>query len=149
MSNSNEQSLDQNQEKQLLEQYASVSGRKILSGQSDLSPKDHAMSEMISWCRRQGHIVVLHDGKILTNRPGSRLVQNCKIVMLNQGLEPGDVYPATQSLINILLENAEDPALLAEKKSLDEVSIQQKRLRMLVKEALEVGASDIQNGCQS
>src|SRR3984957_508247 len=95
------------QEQQALEQYASVVQRKILSSESDLTPKDPALPEMLDWCRQQKDIIVLQSGTILSSSPASRLVQNCKIVMHNKGLVPGLVFPATSGLIRILLENAE------------------------------------------
>lgn len=136
-------------EQQLLEQYAAIVQRKILSSQADLNIKDRAMPEMLSWCRQHPSIVVLQSGSILSSEPASRLVQNCKIVMHNKGLVPGMVFPATSSLIRILLENAEEIAhheqqkLNMAKSSGVEVSSQQQRLRILVKGALDVDATDI------
>ena len=99
------------QEQQILEQYANLAQRKILSSQADLSPKDHAMPEMLAWCREQQNIVVLQSCTILTSEPSSRLVQNCKIVMHNKGLVPGLIFPATSALIKVVLENAEERRL--------------------------------------
>ncbi len=131
-------------EQQILEQYASISQRKVLSSQADLSPKDHAMPEMLAWCRQQKSIVVLQSGTILTSDPTSRLVQNCKIVMHNKGLVPGLVFPATSALIRILLENAEERNHQdGDNDNIVEVSTQQQRLRLLVKGALDVEATDI------
>ena len=129
------------QEERQLKEYASLANSKILDSQSDLDPKDRAMPDMLAWCRQQAPIVVLQSGTILCSDPSSRLVQNCKIVMLKKGLEPKSVYPATSELIAMLLENAEisddiDPHEEA-------VSAQQQRLRRLVNEALSVEASDI------
>lgn len=130
------------QEYKFLKQYASVTNSKILENQADLNPKDRATPEMLQWCREQKRIVVLQSGTILTSHPNSRLVQNCKIVMINKGLIPGQVYPASSNLIRILLENAED---FSEKKTIvaSPVSSQQQRLRLLIKEALALEASDI------
>ncbi len=130
-------------EQQLLEQYASLASCKILSSQSDLSPKERAVPEMLAWCREQGEIVVLLSGAILTSNPGSRKVQNAKVVMQDKGLVPGLVYPATSSLIRLLLENAQEIHDPDARRGLDPVSTQQQRLRILVKEALNTGASDI------
>lgn len=129
-------------EYQQLEQYASATHSKILENQADLDPKDRAMPEMLAWCREQQHIVVLQSGNILTCYPTSRLLQNCRIVMTNRGLVPGAVYPASSALIRMLLENAEEKNL-TEEKNIASVSSQQQRLRLLVKEALELEASDI------
>lgn len=118
---------------------------KPLTSQADLQPTDRAMVEMHDWCQRQGDIVVLkRDNLILACEPHSRAVQNCKVVMLNKGIAPGRVLPASQELINMLLANIEvqqeishevlDPAA---------ISAQQQRLRLLVKEAIDTQASDI------
>jgi type II secretory ATPase GspE/PulE/Tfp pilus assembly ATPase PilB-like protein len=134
--------MEYSQEQKLLQQYAAIANSKVLSSQADLNPKDRALPEMISWCRRHATIVVLLDGTILCSNPASRIVQNCKIVMQNKGLIPGAVYPATTSLITILLENAADPHAASTENPIV-VSTQQQRLRMLVKEALNAEASDI------
>jgi len=132
-------------EQQVLEQYASIAQRKVVSSQADLSPKDHAMPEMLDWCREKQKIVVLQSCTILTSEPASRLVQNCKIVMHEKGLVPGLVFPATSALIKILLENAEErrQQLEANPDNVVEVSTQQQRLRLLVKGALDMEATDI------
>jgi type II secretory ATPase GspE/PulE/Tfp pilus assembly ATPase PilB-like protein len=133
------------QEQQALEQYATIAQRKVLTSQADLSPKDIAMPEMLGWCREQGNIVVLQSCTILTSEPASRLVQNCKIVMQNKGLVPGLIFPAASALIKILLENAEERRvqLDASTEGVAEVSTQQQRLRLLVKGALDMEATDI------
>ena len=132
------------QEQQVLEQYATLSQRKILTSQADLSPKDHAMPEMLAWCREQQNIIVMQSCTILTSEPTSRLVQNCKIVMHNKGLVPGLVFPATSTLIKVLLENAEERRQHdATQENAMEVSTQQQRLRLLVKGALDMEATDI------
>lgn len=129
------------QEQQLLQEYATVANSKILASQADLNPKDRALPDMLEWCRQQKNIVVLQSGMILCSKPSSRTVQNCKIVMLNKGLIPGIVHPATSELVAILLANADE--VKKDKNILIKVSTQQQRLRMLVKEALAVEASDI------
>ncbi len=132
------------QEHQVLEQYAALAQRKIITSQADLSPKDHALAEMLAWCREQKNIVVLQSCTILTSEPTSRLVQNCKIVMHNKGLVPGLVFPATDTIIKALLENAEERVKQeAAQEGATEVSTQQQRLRLLVKGALDMEATDI------
>ena len=116
---------------------------KVLASQSDLTPKDRPLPEMVHWCRQQHSIVVLQNGVILCSDPASRQVQNCKIVMINKGLVPGSVYPATRSLIHMLLENAIDLEEQVRQEEGIEVSSQQQRLRILIKEALAIDASDI------
>lgn len=132
------------QEQQVLEQYAAIAQRKVLTSQADLGPKDHAMPELLAWCREHGNIVVLQSGTILSSEPTSRLVQNCRIVMHNKGLVPGLIFPATSALIQVLLENAEERRQNdVEQDHVVEVSTQQQRLRLLVKGALDVEATDI------
>lgn len=133
--------MEHQREEHLLQQYATLTNSKILVSQADLHPTDHAMPEMLPWCRRFDSIVVLQNGTILCDDPSSRIIQNCKIVMINKGLTPGDVLPATKSLITMLLDNAPEEFSV----NLDEhsVSKQQQRLRLLIKEALDLDASDI------
>jgi len=128
-------------EKKILEDYANVTKSKIFESQSDLNPKIKAMPAMLSWCREKTSIVVLQNGDILCSDPTSRLIQNCKSIMLNKGINPGQVHAATSTLIHILLENAEVETHKILSK--ENVSTQQQRLRMLVKEALEWQATDI------
>lgn len=130
-------------EDELLAHYATLANSQVLTSQMDLDPKDRAMPAMLAWCRRFGSLVVLTSGKILTNDPSSRLVQNCKIVMHNKNLVPGTVFPATSNLIAMLLANAEEDPAAGESTTILSVSTQQQRLRMLVKEALQTGATDI------
>src|SRR3990167_9062230 len=127
-------------EKRRVSAYASSTDQKIYSSQADLDPKDHADPKMLIWCRQKTSVVVMVSGVILTSKPASRVVQNCKIIMQEKGLAIGQVLPATPQLIQILLDNATTD--LAEE--IDKtVSIQQQRLRMLVKEALDLGVTDI------
>jgi len=135
--------MEQINEQERLSHYASATESKILTNQSDLDPKDHAMPSMLAWCRKQNNIVVLNSGIILSSEPDSRLVQNCKIVMLNKGLMPGDVFAASSNLIQLLLENAKDTAPLSLITAGTSVTSQQQRLRILIKEALSLDATDI------
>lgn len=128
-------------EMERLARYAAATGQKVIDSQADLNPKDRAMPEMLAWCKEQGHIVVLNSGMILTSIPTSRIVQNCKIVMVNKGLRPGAVRAATSSLIRLVVANVAEES--EEAVGEEQVSIQQQRLRMLVKEAVEADASDI------
>lgn len=127
---------------QTLSRYAATTKHQILSSQSDLGPSDTAYPELLDWCRRQQHVVVLRSGKILTSQPSSRAVQNCRIIMASHQLKPVGIFPATQALIQFLLENATtkcaDEVVVA-----SDVSEQQQRLRLLVKAALDIEASDI------
>lgn len=124
-----------------LKRFADATGTTILTSQADLDPKDRAMVEMHDWCQQQGIIVVLHSGNILTSQPDSRIVQNCKVVMINKGLKVGQVIAATPTLINLLLANVDVP----ENQNTGDAtfSVQQQRLRMLIKDALTARASDI------
>jgi type II secretory ATPase GspE/PulE/Tfp pilus assembly ATPase PilB-like protein len=115
----------------------------ILSSQSDLEPSDKPMLEMREWCERQGDVLVLKSGTILTRHLHSRSVQNCKTMLAQKHLKAGKVLEATQGLIDILLADAK-AALVAENlKNNAEVSSQQQRLRYLIREALASDVSDI------
>lgn len=133
--------MEYQQEHKLLEQYALVANRKILSNLSEINAEDKPLSVMLDWCRQHAHIVVLHSGIILSSRPSSRIVQNAKIVMQNKGIIPGAVYPATSELIQMLLNSADSEEY--QNAADTHVSTQQQRLRMLVKDALDLNASDI------
>lgn len=126
----------------LLKHYANVTHSKILENQSDIDPKDKALPAMLAWCRGQKSIVVLNNHNILCSNPLSRQVSNCKAVMLNKRLIPGKVWAADQSLIHILLENAEEE-IKQSIVTIDRINAQQQRLRTLVKEALALKATDI------
>lgn len=127
---------------QLVKYAETAKQEKVLTSQADLNPKLRPAPEMITWCRQQGNIIVLNDGSILSANPVSRTVQNCKIVMLHQGMRPERVLAAQSSLIKILLENAPDLSEV-QAPEVETISTQQQRLRILVKEALNETASDI------
>jgi len=129
-------------ERNVLEKYATIANNKVLSSQADLDPKDKLMPEMLAWCEKQGNIAVLKSGSILSSNPSSRVVQNCKIIMQNKGMKPGKVIPATNELIQMILANAIGLEAKHELEA-DAVSAQQQRLRILIKEAIEVHATDI------
>lgn len=117
---------------------------KVLTSQAELGPTTRAMLAMHEWCQEHEDLVVLQDGTILACDPISRNVQNCKIVMLNKGLRPGKVLPATHELIGVLLANVNEEGIDAD--ALTEagaISVQQQRLRMLVRDAIQAHASDI------
>lgn len=136
----------QNQiEREVLERYAQTFNHKIFSSQADLDSKDAVLPDMLAWCKRQSDIVVMKSGLVLTCNPTSRAIQNCKIVMINQGIHPKRIMPATRELIEMLIANAE--AKVEHEYSIAEEittpSAQQQRLRLLVKEAINENVSDI------
>ena len=135
---------DQN-EIDVLQRFAEVANNKVFSSQSDLDPKDRAMPEMHTWCEKQGDVVVLKSGLILSSNPSSRSIQNCKILLRNKGMAPGKVVPATRSLIDMLLANAQMNRYddNTPQEEVDQVSVQQQRLRMLINEAVKENVTDI------
>ncbi len=133
MSNSSEQ--------EILRQYSELSQQKILSSKKDLAAGEQAHPVMIDWCYNHQGIVVLENSNILTSKPGSREVQNCKITMKNKGITPEKVLPATSELIRLLISQSFDSSVQA--KMTQDVSEQQQRLRSLVNEAIAQEASDI------
>lgn len=122
---------------------AVTSTKLIYTSQADLDPKDRPLIEMQEWCHRQGDIVVLKSGLILTSNLHSRSVQNCRAILAQKRLKIGRIVQATQSLIDILLADAEAAVAASMMRENTEVSAQQYRLRALVKEALKAQASDI------
>lgn len=134
-------------ERELLEKYAEASNQKVIESQADLDPKDRVMPEMLAWCKRQGDVVVMKSGLVLSSNPTSRAIQNCKIVMLNHGLQPTRIAAATRALIELLLANAEAKeeleSMMEEVAHTEAPSNVQQRLRLLVREAVKEGASDI------
>lgn len=130
-------------EHKALYDYAKLAKLDVIEAHSDLNPTDHAAPQMLAWCREQGNLVVLENGDVLTSAPTSRAVQNCKVLMRNKGLTIGFIRPAVPAIISSLLENAKTQE--EEERELDagNVSAQQQRLRILVREAIRAGASDI------
>ncbi len=129
-----------------LERYASAVRTKILTSQADLDPKDRIHPDMAQWCTEHGNIVAMTSGMILTSDPSSRDVQNCKTIMLNKGIRPGRVMAATPGLVSVLIDNIDMDAIEELRRAETEeekVSNQQKRLRLLVQEAVNLGISDI------
>ena len=128
-----------------LEQYAKATNTKVLNSQNDLDTKDKVLDEMLVWCKEQDTIAVLKSAVILSSDPSSRNVQNCKSFMLSKGINPGQIFPATQSLISLLLASgAEDENQKKQKgETTATFSDQQRHLRDLVGEAAAQGVSDI------
>lgn len=130
-------------EMERIEPYAQAIQHTVVSSQAELNPKIKPMVEMHAWCSKQQDIVVLTNGDILTSQPSSRSVQNCKIVMLNKGITPGNVKAATQDIVDLLLANSGSEQHLTQQQTIESVSEQQQRLRILVREAIIANASDI------
>jgi general secretion pathway protein E len=122
---------------------SSVAIKQMLTTQSQLDPKDRPLLEMQEWCQRHGDIIVLQSGLILTSDLHSRNVQNCKITLKQRGLPMGKVVQATQELIDLLLADAQAAVLMIASQVSAHVSLQQQRLRTLVKDALNLQVSDI------
>lgn len=129
----------------LLEQYAVATRTKIATSQSDLDNRDKILDEMLSWCKEQGNIVILKSGIILSSDPTSRVVQNCKSLLLSKGIHPGHVFAATPSLISLLLASGQKEDVIKRHKGETTTSFseQQRHLRDLVHEAVLQGVSDI------
>jgi len=126
-----------------LNEFASAANTKVYTSQADLNPNDKPAVEMYAWCARQGDIVVMTSGLILTSNPLGRNVRNCKIVMHNKGLTATKVVAADRALIDMLLANTQHAQAVDDGVSKDTVSEQQQRLRLLVREALRSQVSDI------
>ncbi len=126
-----------------IEKHNPTPPRTVISSQADLDPKIKPMLEMHAWCSKQQDIVVLNNGDILTSQPGSRSVQNCKVVMLNKGITSAKVLTASQEVITLLLANSRGDHYTTTPQASESVSEQQQRLRILVREAILAKASDI------
>lgn len=131
------------QELQMLERYAAAIGKKVLKSEADLDPSLAVVPDMVNWCVKHGNLVVMSGGLILASNPGSRDVQSCKAMMQSQGITPKEVLPATSELISILLQSSIKEDEATEEDLVAATTSQQLRLRTLVKEAIDVGASDI------
>lgn len=129
----------------ILDQYAFATKTKVLSSPADLDAKDKIMEEMFAWCKEQANIVVLRSALILSSDPTSRTVQNCKSLLLSKGIHPGQVYAATDSLLNLLLASGEVEEGSKRHKGETSVSFsdQQRHLRELVFEGVKQNVSDI------
>ncbi len=128
---------------QLLERYATAIGKKVLKSEADLDPTLQVLAEMAPWCIKHPGIAVMTGGLILSSNPVARDVQNCKAVLLEQHITPKEVLPATNQLISILLQSSVKEEGVSEEELVAMTTNQQQRLRTLVKEAIEAGASDI------
>lgn len=129
----------------LLEQYSVATKTKVVVSPTDLDPKDKVMEEMLPWCKEQRNMVVLKSAAILSSEPTARTVQNCKSLLLAKGIHPGQVFAATQALINLILDSGEDEEGVKRAKGETSISFsdQQKHLRDLVMEAIKQNVSDI------
>jgi type II secretory ATPase GspE/PulE/Tfp pilus assembly ATPase PilB-like protein len=138
-------SNDQRSLSSLREQYAQATKTKIVSSSGDLDSKDKMLEEMYNWCREQGDIIILKSATILACDPTSRTVQNCKSLLLSKGIHPGQVYAATESIINLLLASGSENEDTRKHKgeTTTTFSDQQKHLRELVFEAVRQSVSDI------
>jgi type II secretory ATPase GspE/PulE/Tfp pilus assembly ATPase PilB-like protein len=136
---------DEKEKLALLEQYGSATNTKVLNSQNDLDTKDKVMDEMLLWCKEQGGIAVLKSGTILSSDPSSRAVQNCKSLLLSKGIHPGQIFPASQSLISLMLASGQEDEIAKKIKGESSINFsdQQKHLRDLVNEAVQQGVSDI------
>lgn len=136
---------DQKNQQNLLEQYAAATKTKVITSPADLDSKDKVMEEMFAWCKEQHNIVVLKSASILSSDPTSRTVQNCKSLLLSKGIHPGQVYAASEALLNLLLASTgeEDTARKHKGETSTTFSDQQRHLRELVFEAVRQNVSDI------
>lgn len=129
----------------LLEQYASATRTRVVTSPADIDAKDKVMDEMLSWCKEQNDVVVLKSGTILSSSPTSRLIQNCKSLLLSKGIHPGTVFAATPGIIKLLLASGQEEEESRRQKGETSTSFsdQQRHLRDLVNEALRQTVSDI------
>lgn len=132
-------------EVKLLEQYATATKTKVISSPNDIDSKDKVLQCMLRWCAEHEDIIVLKSGTILSSKPTSRNIQNCKSLMLSKGIHPGSVYAATPQLIKLLIDSGATQEVTRKKKgeTTSDFSDQQRHLRDLVYEAVLQDVSDI------
>lgn len=92
----------------MLEQFALATLTKVIQSGGDVDAKDKVLLEMLAWCKDQGSLVVLKSGAILSSDPTSRVVQNCKSLMLSKGIHPGQVYATMPSFVSLMLASGEE-----------------------------------------
>ncbi len=127
-----------------LQQYADTTQTDFVTSQSELDARDHVMDEMLAWCKEQGSLVALKSGSILSSDPTSRVIQNCKSIMLAKGIHPGQVFAATPSLIHLLMASGQtETVATAHSETSTTFSEQQQQLRDLILEAVRQDVSDI------
>jgi general secretion pathway protein E len=138
------QTSDADANRAQLERYAQATNTKLLVKMQDLDPHDRPMLAMYAWSQKQGTIIVLRSGIILTSTPHSRELQNARTKLRELGIIPGYVYAADETLIGILLaSSAGISEALHEEEQTDSFSEQQKHLRDLIREAITTDISDI------
>jgi len=142
---SSDKAGDQSQGSAVLEQYAAATRTKVVESQSDLDARDRVLDEMLSWCKEHEELVILKSGTILSSDPTSRVIQNCKSLLLSKGIHPGTIFAATPAVIKLIVASGSQSE--KEKNTKGEgttaFSEQQKHLRNLVYEAVLQDVSDI------
>jgi type II secretory ATPase GspE/PulE/Tfp pilus assembly ATPase PilB-like protein len=142
---SDQQREDSQEQLALLEQYGAATNTKVLNSQNDLDTKDRMMDEMLGWCKEHGTVAILKSGSILSSDPSSRVLQNCKSLLLSKGIHPGQVFPTAQSLVTLMLATGHEDEEIKKQKGETSAAFsdQQRHLRDLVMEAVQQGVSDI------
>lgn len=136
--------LDTPEEIALLERYARAIGKTLIKNESELPPNLQIIPEMMDWCTKHPTILAMTGGVILTSNPASPDIQSCKALLERQGISNPQILPTTKALLHLILQNSVTEETLEEDEDwVTTATSQQQRLRALVQEALEAGASDI------
>jgi type IV pilus assembly protein PilB len=146
MTDSAQQETKQLSNDDLLQLYATATKTEIISSIAQIDNIDKPMEAMFEWCKSlNGSILVLKSGSILATNPSERQIQNCKAMMLNKGIYPGQVYAASRTLINLILASDITNENEYQEQNTSEVTFseQQKSLRELIDAAVKRNASDI------
>lgn len=127
----------------LLKRYSTKVDHKIVSTVEDLPKNSVLIGKLTKWFIDETNCTVaaFDNGIILTSVPGSFWVQNCKSLMLAEGISPNRVLPAKKELIQMILDAY--TATGVGKFASTEITTQQQRLRLLVKEAMNEDVTDI------
>lgn len=121
-----------------LENYAQVLGTAVIQDVADVQYTLH--HKMVEWCLNHQGVVVLENGDILSANPAGNDVYECQRHLAHHGLVCGDIFPATDNVINALLNKAThsnvDTAATI-------ISESHQQLRALILSAVKAGASDV------
>lgn len=120
-----------------LENFAEVLGTRVISDPNELVYGMH--HRIIDWCRLRHGIAVLENGDIITSNPAAPEVNECQKHLEHHGMVCGDIFPATDVVIQHLIDHAIGSEDLGE----HQFSESRQQLRALIRSAIKMGASDI------
>lgn len=120
-----------------LENFAEVLQTRVISDPAELVYGMH--HRIADWCRSRHGIAVLENGDIITSNPAAAEVNECQRHLEHHGMVCGDIYPATDVVIQHLINHAMGSEDLGD----HQFSESRQQLRVLIRSAIKMGASDI------